>query len=103
MNDQPVQTEGILTSFLDQETSWNCLADGDAGADHNVSKDKSLKTSRELNINFTRFISVSNALPETSYVKMVDIFLLASLTVPFVEVSLFTFLTLKTWKNILTV
>jgi len=35
---------------------------------------------------------VSNALPKTSYVKMVDIFLLASLTVPFVEVLLQTYI-----------
>ena len=33
---------------------------------------------------------MSNALPKTSYVKMVDIFLLASLTVPFVEVRSFS-------------
>ena len=35
-----------------------------------------------------RFISVSNALPKTSYVKMVDVWLLFNLVVPFVEVSL---------------
>merc|ERR1712013_272247 len=40
----------------------------------------------------TMFISVSNALPKTSYVKMVDIFLIASLVVPFVEVLLQTYI-----------
>ena len=34
----------------------------------------------------TRFISVSNALPKTSYVKMIDIWLLFNLTIPFAEV-----------------
>ena len=33
-----------------------------------------------------RFISVSNALPKTSYVKMIDIWLLFNLTIPFAEV-----------------
>ena len=33
-----------------------------------------------------RFISVSNALPKTSYVKMVDIWLLFNLVMPFAEV-----------------
>ena len=64
-----------------------------------MSKDDGLRTVRELNIYFTRFISVSNALPKTSYVKMVDIFLLASLTVPFVEVRLFTSLSLISVKK----
>ena len=35
----------------------------------------------------TRFISVSNALPKTSYVKMIDIWLLFNLTIPFAEVT----------------
>ena len=33
-----------------------------------------------------RFISVSNSLPKTSYVKMIDIWLLFNLTIPFAEV-----------------
>jgi hypothetical protein len=37
-----------------------------------------------------RFISVSNSLPKTSYVKMIDIWLLFNLVLPFAEVSLFT-------------
>ena len=36
---------------------------------------------------FFRFISVSNSLPMTSYVKMIDIWLLFNLVIPFVEVS----------------
>ena len=39
-----------------------------------------------------RFISVSNSLPMTSYVKMIDIWLLFNLTVPFVEVFLQTYI-----------
>ena len=33
-----------------------------------------------------RFIGVANSLPTTSYVKMIDIWLLFNLVVPFVEV-----------------
>ena len=40
----------------------------------------------------TMFISISSSLPVTSYVKMIDIWLLFSLMVPFVEVLL------HTWK-----
>merc|ERR1719495_1437323 len=40
----------------------------------------------------TMFISVSNSLPMTSYVKMIDIWLLFNLTVPFVEVFLQTYI-----------
>ena len=36
----------------------------------------------------TMFISVSNTLPTTAYVKMVDIWLIFSLTIPFFEVLL---------------
>ena len=39
-----------------------------------------------------RFISVSNSLPMTSYVKMIDIWLLFTLTIPFVEVFLQTYI-----------
>ena len=34
-----------------------------------------------------RFISVSNSLPMTSYVKMIDVWLLFNLVIPFIEVS----------------
>ena len=34
-----------------------------------------------------RFISVSDSLPMTSYVKMIDIWLIFNLIIPFVEVS----------------
>ena len=37
----------------------------------------------------SRFISVSNALPKTSYVKMIDLWLLFNLTIPFAEVCLY--------------
>ena len=40
----------------------------------------------------TMFISVSNNLPTTSYVKMIDIWLLGSLFLPFVEVILHTYM-----------
>ena len=42
----------------------------------------------------TMFISVSNNLPTTSYVKMIDIWLLGSLVLPFVEVILHTYMDL---------
>ena len=35
----------------------------------------------------SRFIIVSNALPKTSYVKMIDLWLLFNLTIPFAEVA----------------
>merc|ERR1719310_1944416 len=40
----------------------------------------------------TMFISVSNSLPMTSYVKMIDIWLLFNLVVPFVEVFMQTYI-----------
>ena len=40
----------------------------------------------------TLFISVSNSLPQTSYIKMVDVWLIVNLFVPFIEVIL------RTWK-----
>ena len=39
----------------------------------------------------SRFISVSNALPKTSYVKMIDLWLLFNLTIPFAEVAIINF------------
>ena len=39
----------------------------------------------------TMFISVSNSLPNTSYVKMVDIWLIFCLVLPFVEVLIHTY------------
>jgi len=39
----------------------------------------------------TMFISVSNSLPKTSYVKMVDIWLIFNLVLPFVEVLIHTY------------
>ena len=40
----------------------------------------------------TMFISVSNSLPTTAYVKMVDIWLIFNLIIPFVEVLLHTYI-----------
>ena len=42
-----------------------------------------------------RFISVSNSLPKTSYVKMIDIWLLFNLTIPFVEVNTYSLWTIE--------
>ena len=42
-----------------------------------------------------RFISVSNSLPKTSYVKMIDIWLLFNLTIPFVEVNTYSLKTIE--------
>ena len=39
----------------------------------------------------TMFMSVSNQLPNTSYIKMVDIWLLFSLILPFIEVLIHTY------------
>ena len=39
----------------------------------------------------TMFISISNKLPNTSYIKMIDVWLIFNLTVPFVEVLLHTY------------
>ena len=39
----------------------------------------------------TMFISVSNNLPNTSYIKMIDVWLIFNLTVPFVEVLIHTY------------
>jgi hypothetical protein len=38
----------------------------------------------------TLFISVSNSLPKTSYIKLIDIWLIVSLLIPFTEVILHT-------------
>ena len=37
----------------------------------------------------TMFVSVSDSLTKTSYIKMVDIWLIATLCIPFVEVKIF--------------
>ena len=38
------------------------------------------------NLTISRFINVSMSLPKTSYVKMVDVWLLFTLLIPFLEV-----------------
>ena len=40
----------------------------------------------------TLFISVSSSLPPTAYVKMIDVWLIFSQTIPFIEVLLHTFM-----------
>ena len=40
----------------------------------------------------TMFINVSNNLPKTSYVKMVDVWLIFNLLLPFIEVLVHTFM-----------
>ena len=40
----------------------------------------------------TMFINVSNNLPKTSYIKMMDIWLIFNLLVPFVEILLHTYM-----------
>ena len=40
----------------------------------------------------TMFINVSNNLPKTSYVKMIDIWLIFNLLLPFIEVLVHTFM-----------
>ena len=49
----------------------------------------------------TLFISVSNSLPKTSYIKMIEIYLLFSLSMPFSEVLLITLLDLMRYSQIL--
>ena len=43
----------------------------------------------------TMFISVSNQLPNTSYIKMVDVWLIFNLILPFVEVLIHTYKVVK--------
>ena len=38
----------------------------------------------------TLFISISDALPRTAYVKMIDLWLIFNLLVPFIEIILFS-------------
>ena len=40
----------------------------------------------------TMFINVSNNLPKTSYVKMVDVWLIFNLLLPFIEVLVHTYM-----------
>ena len=40
----------------------------------------------------TMFINVSNNLPQTSYVKMVDVWLIFNLLLPFIEVLVHTYM-----------
>ena len=40
----------------------------------------------------TMFINVSNNLPKTSYVKMIDIWLIFNLLLPFIEVRVHTYM-----------
>ena len=62
-----------------------------------------------INLNFslamlvltTMFINVSNNLPKTSYVKMIDIWLIFNLLLPFIEVLVHTYMdTLRYFKRI---
>ena len=47
----------------------------------------------------TMFINVSNNLPKTSYVKMVDVWLIFNLLLPFIEVLVHTYMdTLRYFK-----
>ena len=40
----------------------------------------------------TMFINVSNNLPKTSYVKMIDVWLIFNLLLPFIEVLVHTYM-----------
>ena len=40
----------------------------------------------------TLFISVSDSLPKTAYIKMMDLWLIFNLTLPFIEVLLHTYI-----------
>ena len=40
----------------------------------------------------TMFVSVSDSLPKTSYIKMIDVWLIVSLSIPFFEVCIVEFL-----------
>ena len=41
---------------------------------------------------YTLYMAVSNKLPPTSYIKMIDVYLIFSLMIPFVEVLLHTYM-----------
>ena len=64
--------------------------EGDVGFDNYVSvflfPDVSVCTLCTWTIPSIRFISMSNSLPKTSFVNMIDIWLLFNLTIPFAEV-----------------
>ena len=48
----------------------------------------------------TMFINVSNNLPKTSYVKMIDVWLIFNLLLPFIEVLVHTYMdTLRFQSN----
>ena len=48
----------------------------------------------------TMFINVSNNLPKTSYVKMIDVWLIFNLLLPFIEVLVHTYMdTLRLQSN----
>ena len=74
--------------------------EGDVGLDNYVSvflfPDVSVCTLCTWTIPSIRFISVSNSLPKTSYVNMIDIWLLFNLTIPFAEVHTYS---LRLWKQ----
>ena len=45
----------------------------------------------------TMFINVSNNLPKTSYVKMIDVWLIFNLLLPFIEVLVHTYMDTLRW------
>ena len=47
----------------------------------------------------TMFINVSNNLPKTSYIKMMDIWLIFNLLVPFIEICLHTYMDILRYNN----
>ena len=49
----------------------------------------------------TMFINVSNNLPKTSYVKMIDIWLIFNLLLPFIEVLVHTYMDTLRWRVVL--
>ena len=49
----------------------------------------------------TMFINVSNNLPKTSYVKMIDVWLIFNLLLPFIEVLVHTYMDTLRWISTL--
>ena len=47
----------------------------------------------------TMFINVSNNLPKTSYVKMIDVWLIFNLLLPFIEVLVHTYMDTLRWSQ----
>ena len=77
-----------MIMFFFKLGNYHSEPDCHVGPHNNVSKENNGYEKNQANFHCFRFISVSNALPKTSYIKMIDIWLIFNLVVPFLEVIL---------------